>query len=283
LQERPGITRDQAEEEWFNLNQSIKTANQALHSEAEGAPVGTDHSKQAMNDYVTAMYPNNSAPAVSVHDLAHLPAAWVDAGDNAALAQTKRDLFTKTVNPYCMSCHRMNAVNFGDYNVFQALSADQDGRAVLKHYIEPDPTDPNRARTVQMPQAQLTYNNLRADADALDSVENWVVEAQDPSVPSCRVTFTVTNAGFTFWGQDIWIVGDRPELGAWDPHKGIRLDGTAFPTWSGAAALPEGVPIQYKAVAINSFDGSVVWESGNNHELQVPKTPSTKASNAWRP
>jgi len=43
------------------------------------------------------------------------------------------------------------------------------------------------------------------------------------------------------------------------------------------------VPIQYKAVAINSFDGSVVWESGNNHELQVPKTQSSKVSNDWRP
>jgi glucose/arabinose dehydrogenase len=283
LQERPGITRDQAEKEWFDLNQAIKSANSAIHSEAEGAPVGTDHARNAMIDYVTAMYPTGAPPAVSVHDPAHQPREWIDGGDNSALAETKRDLFTKLVNPYCMGCHRMNALNFGDYNVFQTLSADQDGRAVLKHYIENDPTDPDRKRTVVMPQSSLMFTNLRADADALDAVENWVVEAQDPSVPSCRVTFAVTNAGFTFWGQDIWIVGDRPELGAWDPHKGIRLDGTAFPTWSGSVALPEGVPIQFKAVAISSWDGSVIWESGNNHEALLPRRASTKLSNAWRP
>jgi glucose/arabinose dehydrogenase len=282
LAERPGITRDQAEAEWFNLNRAIKSANQAIHSEAEGAPVGTDHAKKAMLDYLAAMYPANAAPAAAVHDLAHLPKAWIDSGDNAALAETKRDLFTKLVNPYCMGCHRMNALNFAEYDVFQTLSADQDGRAVLKHYIENDPTDPDRKRTVIMPQSELMFKNLRADADAVDAVENWVIEASDPSVPSCRVTFEITGANFTFFGQDIWIVGDRPELGAWDPHKGIRLDGTNWPTWSGSVPLPEGIPVQYKAVAISSFDGSVVWESGNNHELLIPNRPSTKVTNAWR-
>ncbi len=283
LQERPGITRDQAEQEWFNLNQAIKSANAAVHSEAEGAPVGTDHSKQAMADYVTAMYPSGAAPALSVHDVGHIPSAWISAGDNPALAQTKSDLFEKLVNPYCMSCHRVNALDFADYNVFQVLSADQSGEAVLEHYIQPDPTDPQRKKTVAMPQSELLFNNLQADADAQTAVGNWIVEAQDPSVPSCRLTFEVTGAGFTQYGQDIWIVGDRPELGAWNPQMGIKLDGTAFPTWSGSLVLPEGVPIEFKAVAISSWNGAVLWESGNNHAVTVPSQPSAKVSNPWRP
>jgi mono/diheme cytochrome c family protein len=282
LEARPGITQDQAEAEWFNLNQAIRTANLAVRAEAEGAPVGTDHAKQAIGDYVTALYPGNAAPAISVHDAAHVPAAWIASSDNPALAQAKSDLFEKLVNPYCMGCHRVNALNFADYDVFQTLSADQGGKAVLKHYIEPDPADPDRKKTVAMPQSELMFNNLRADADALDAVEGWIVEAQDPSVPSCRVTFEVTGANFTAFGQDIWIVGDRPELGAWNPQQGIKLDGSAFPTWSGSAVLPEGVPIEYKAVAIQSWDGAVLWESGNNHATTVPARATFKVSNAWR-
>jgi glucose/arabinose dehydrogenase len=283
LQARSGITQAQAEQEWFNLNQAIRTANNNVRSEAEGAPVGTDHSKQAILDYLGHMYPNNAPPAASVHDAGHIPASWIDSTDNPSLAQTKTDLFEKVVNPYCMGCHRVNALNFGDYNVFQTLSADQGGEAVIEHYIQPDPTDPDRKKTVAMPQSELMFSNLQADADAQTAVDAWVVEAQDPSVPSCKLTFVETNASFTFWGEDIWIVGDRPELGAWNPQKGIKLDGSKFPTWSGSVLLPEGVPIQYKAVAISSFNGNVVWESGNNHTMIVPSTALSSVSNDWRP
>jgi hypothetical protein len=63
----------------------------------------------------------------------------------------------------------------------------------------------------------------------------------------------------------------------------MRLDGSAFPTWRGSLLLPEGVPIEFKAVAISSWDGSVMWESGNNHAVTVNNSPSMKLSNPWRP
>jgi glucose/arabinose dehydrogenase/mono/diheme cytochrome c family protein len=282
LQPGPGVSREQAEVEWFNLNQAVKSANQAIHSEAEGAPVGTDHAKKAMIDYLNAMYPTGAAPAVGTRQVEHIPAAWRNSDDNPSLAETKRDLFTQLVNPYCMGCHRINALDFGSYDVFQTLAADQNGKAVLNHYIENDPTDPQRKRTVAMPQSELMFANLRADQPALIAVENWVVEASNPSVPSCKVTFSVSGADFTKPGENIFIVGDRPELGSWDTNQAIRLDGSAFPTWTGSVILPQGLPIQYKAVSIRSSDGRVLWESGNNHSLQVPERPTTRVENAWR-
>ena len=267
------------------MNQAIRTANAAVRSEAEGAPVGTDHSKQAIGDYVTAMYPQNAAPAIGVHDAGHIPAAWITSTDNSALAQAKSDLFEKLVNPYCMGCHRVNALNFADYNVFQTLSADQGGKAVLKHYIEPDPTDPQRKKTVAMPQSELMFNNLRADGDALDAVEGWIVEAQDPSVPSCRVTFEVTGAGFTAYGQDIWIVGDQPE--AW--ARGTRRwasSSTAAPSPPGTArrCCPRACPSSIRRLPFSRGMARCCGRAGDNHAMTVPARATFKVKqHAWRP
>lgn len=82
----------------------------------------------------------------------------------------------------------------------------------------------------------------------------------------------VCEADQTKWGQSLVLVGDRPELGAWDPRRGVRLE-TAdgiFPQWNGHVRLPAGVPIEYKFVILDAA-GRVVWESGANHRLTTSR------------
>lgn len=73
----------------------------------------------------------------------------------------------------------------------------------------------------------------------------------------------------TAYGDTLVLVGDRPELGGWDPHQGIFLDGRDWPTWRGQVSLPAGTRIEYKLVILRA-DGRVDWERGDNRVAVVP-------------
>ncbi len=80
----------------------------------------------------------------------------------------------------------------------------------------------------------------------------------------------------TAWGDTVVLVGDAPELGAWDPARGLRLDGSGWPRWRGRVALRPGARVQYKLVILHP-DGSVTWETGANRAAVIP----TDASEAF--
>src|SRR6185295_19150301 len=61
--------------------------------------------------------------------------------------------------------------------------------------------------------------------------------------PVCSVEFVITGAGFTSWREDIWIVGDRPELGPWTPSNGRQTDdwlAANLPPIHGSEAVRQG-------------------------------------------
>ncbi|GAA3337578.1 hypothetical protein GCM10020358_14360 [Amorphoplanes nipponensis] len=84
-----------------------------------------------------------------------------------------------------------------------------------------------------------------------------------------RATFHVTAQ--TTWGQQVLVVGDVPALGGWDPARGLALDASGYPVWSGGTGLPPGTAVAYKYVLRNS-DGSVTWEGGANRTTVTPPT-----------
>jgi len=73
----------------------------------------------------------------------------------------------------------------------------------------------------------------------------------------------------TQWGDELVLVGDLPELGGWDPHRGVRLSGADWPTWRASVDLPIGRRIEYKLVLLRA-DGSVQWEQGGNRIATLP-------------
>src|SRR5262249_34924307 len=123
--------------------------------------------------------------------------------------------------------------------------------------------------------------NLHADGAAQQAMQDWVTEMSNPAVPQCRVSFQIDGADFTQFGDDIWIVGDVPELGGWGPQQGGKLDGTAFPAWRGSGRMPQGENVQWKAVVITR-SGAVGWENGANRTLTVPAQPSASVVGVWR-
>jgi hypothetical protein len=177
LERRPGITRAVAENEWFDLNQSIRTANRALRSEAEGGPSGIDHAKEAMDRHVGSEMYATTSPVVSrdVHDPTLVPLSW-QSGGTAREADAKKNLWINFVSPYCMACHRTNSLDFSDYVNFDYLASQTGPKALLLQYVQDDASDPAREQLPIMPQAKLTYTNFRADTAGPAAVIDWITK-----------------------------------------------------------------------------------------------------------
>lgn len=86
--------------------------------------------------------------------------------------------------------------------------------------------------------------------------------------PQTQVQFEVHHDA-TLPGDELVVVGASDALGAWDPGRGLPLDGTHWPTWRADITLPAGLRDDFKVVVLGR-DGSVSWEVGDNHLLQVP-------------
>ncbi len=192
LQPRPGITQAQAEQEWFDLNQVIRGANQNIRAEP-ASPFGTNHAKAAMESYVTEIYSQTSPPiSRPINDPAHLPASW-KVGSSPQDIAAKAEIWKKLVNPYCMTCHRTNTLDYANYSQWTLLAADSNGRLLLRRYIENDPQDPHRLSLAFMPQSKVAFDNLRSDAEALISVDQWLNQATNQA-PVARLGTLVASA-----------------------------------------------------------------------------------------
>ncbi|GAB3669283.1 hypothetical protein GCM10027591_16180 [Zhihengliuella somnathii] len=76
------------------------------------------------------------------------------------------------------------------------------------------------------------------------------------------------------------LVGDLPELGAWDPVAAVVISCVPIPEWTAAVDLPAGVTFAYKYVKYD--DGTVVWESGEDRVATVGADGSLELQDSWR-
>ncbi|CAE8626465.1 unnamed protein product [Polarella glacialis] len=77
--------------------------------------------------------------------------------------------------------------------------------------------------------------------------------------------------GATAPGDVVAVVGQEPELGAWDEKKGVKLDGTDFPLWRGQVQLPSRAPgssVEYKYVILLK-NGSARWEALDGNRVRL--------------
>ncbi|MFE9702624.1 carbohydrate-binding module family 20 domain-containing protein [Streptomyces sp. NPDC005930] len=100
----------------------------------------------------------------------------------------------------------------------------------------------------------------------------------DPDPVASGVSFAVNAT--TTWGQDIYVTGNRPELGNWNPGSALKLDPAAYPVWKRDVDLPAGTSFAYKYLRKDAA-GNVTWESGANRTATV-NTAKTTLNDAWR-
>lgn len=101
----------------------------------------------------------------------------------------------------------------------------------------------------------------------------WRRYGGDGALPVPEIELSIgATCDRTAWGDQLVLVGDAPELGAWDPARGVRLDGTSWPRWTGGVTLPAGARLRYKLVIMRA-DGRVDWEAGADREIVLPTDP----------
>ncbi|MFD8980280.1 carbohydrate-binding module family 20 domain-containing protein [Streptomyces sp. NPDC059564] len=97
---------------------------------------------------------------------------------------------------------------------------------------------------------------------------------------------TATGASFavnatTAPGQDVYVTGDRPELGGWNTGAALKLDPAAYPVWKLDVGFPAGTAFAYKYVRKDAA-GNVTWESGANRAATVPANGKVTLTDTWR-
>ncbi|MFE3767162.1 carbohydrate-binding module family 20 domain-containing protein [Streptomyces sp. NPDC059104] len=105
------------------------------------------------------------------------------------------------------------------------------------------------------------------------------VGARTCAAPAAGASFAVNAT--TVPGQDVYVTGDRPELGNWNTGAALKLSSAAYPVWKLDAALPAGTAFAYKYVRKDAA-GTVTWESGANRAATVPANGTVTLTDTWR-
>lgn len=83
-------------------------------------------------------------------------------------------------------------------------------------------------------------------------------------------------------GEDVRVVGDHEELGAWDASQGLELVWSPGHCWKGSVYVPADTQFLYKLVKAGP-DGVCEWEEGDDRSLDLKSLPSDgiSASVLW--
>lgn len=98
-----------------------------------------------------------------------------------------------------------------------------------------------------------------------------------PATPGASFNATAT----TVVGQDIYVTGNRAELGNWSPAAALKLDPATYPVWKLTVGLPAGTAFEYKYLRKDAA-GNVTWESGANRTATVPASGRIVLNDTFR-
>ncbi|UYQ65067.1 carbohydrate-binding module family 20 domain-containing protein [Streptomyces peucetius] len=101
----------------------------------------------------------------------------------------------------------------------------------------------------------------------------------DPAPVEAGASFNVNAT--TVMGQNIYVTGNRTELGNWSPGSALKLDPASYPVWKLDVNLPAGTSFEYKYIRKDAA-GNVTWESGANRTATVPSSGKVTLNDTWR-
>ncbi|MCY0939451.1 carbohydrate-binding module family 20 domain-containing protein [Streptomyces sp. H34-S4] len=101
------------------------------------------------------------------------------------------------------------------------------------------------------------------------------------STPTATAGASFAVNATTVIGQNIYVTGDRAELGNWNTGSALKLDPAAYPVWKLDVTLPPGTVFAYKYVRKDAA-GNVTWESGANRSATVPANGRVTLTDTWR-
>ncbi|WP_431921185.1 carbohydrate-binding module family 20 domain-containing protein [Nonomuraea jabiensis] len=93
---------------------------------------------------------------------------------------------------------------------------------------------------------------------------------------------TYFNANVTTWyGQNVYVVGNIPALGGWNTDQAIPLSSADYPIWRATLNLPPNTAIEYKYIKKDP-NGTVTWESGGNRTFTTPNNGNHTSNDTWK-
>jgi len=93
------------------------------------------------------------------------------------------------------------------------------------------------------------------------------------------ITFNVQYK--TNFGENMFVVGEGPQLGNWDATKGLPLKWTENHIWTASHTFTKDTKeIIYKYI-VNNSDNNVRWESSKNREVKLPNEDNINIIDDW--
>lgn len=85
----------------------------------------------------------------------------------------------------------------------------------------------------------------------------------------------------TNWGETLFVSGNCPELGDWNPEDAIPLQYSGNDFWQIDLELNDSIDFAYKYFIRNN-DGSVFWEGGNNRDFWQTDKKQVFIHDSWQ-
>ena len=123
---------------------------------------------------------------------------------------------------------------------------------------------------------------VNSNGTATFSIASWnavAIHVGDKIAAQTIPTHFNVNAT-TYWGQNVYVVGNIAQLGNWSPGQAVPLSAAGYPIWSGTVQLPPSTTIEFKYIKIDG--GNVVWESGSSRVLTTPASGSVTLNHTWQ-
>ncbi|WP_374399767.1 alpha-1,6-glucosidase domain-containing protein [Niveibacterium sp.] len=155
--------------------------------------------------------------------------------------------------------------------------------------------DAQKGMSYSLHPVQASGSDARAKTAAYDNATGkfsipartavvFVTSTDAPAAPTGPVTVTFKVSATTVFGENVYIVGDQPEIGKWSTNGADtfrKCSADAYPVWSCAITFPTaGTAINFKFQKING--STVTWENGDNYAYVIPSTPATVDKGAFR-
>ncbi|WP_435970478.1 carbohydrate-binding module family 20 domain-containing protein [Streptomyces sp. Qhu_M48] len=102
-----------------------------------------------------------------------------------------------------------------------------------------------------------------------------------PTTPPATSGASFHATATTAVGQNIYVTGNRAELGNWSPAAALKLDPAAYPVWKLTVGLPAGTAFEYKYLRKDAA-GNVTWESGANRTATIPASGQIVLTDTFR-
>jgi len=84
----------------------------------------------------------------------------------------------------------------------------------------------------------------------------------------------------TNFGQNVYVLGNRPELSNWNTAGGLALSANTYPVWRGTVNLPANTAVEYKYV--KKEGSAVTWETGANRVINTGSACTLTLTDTWR-